>query len=330
MNSASNDSRILFVYDRVLSTFMARDWKILSDAWPQSVQFRWRGWRDVFRLAHEAARAQLVFCWFGAAHALASVLVTAGRTPVVVVAGGWDVARLPDIDYGAHTSWWRHQLSRFLFAQAKQVLAVSEFTRHEAMQNAEVPAAKLTTVYHGFDPAAWPQGAAPRTVDVVTVSGTHAAVKGIDLVIDTAQRMSDVRFEVVGPTPGAEMKAHMANLPSNLSFVGRLSGDAYLAKLQSAKVCFQPSRQESFGCALAEAMLCGCVPVVSHRGALPEVLGDTGVLVDRMLPQEFERGLRNALSASDHERHRVRERIASHYDLTSYSARFLDAVRKAM
>jgi len=30
--------------------------------------------------------------------------------------------------------------------------------------------------------------------------------------------------------------------------------------------------------ALAEAMCCECVPVVTKKGALPEVVGDTGLI----------------------------------------------------
>lgn len=331
MSSApASRARILFVYDRALSTFMARDWALISKTWPLSTLFRWRGWRDFPRLGHEAARSQLVFSWFGAAHALAAAVATCGRTPHVVVAGGWDVARLPDIDYGAHTSWWRHELSRFLFGQATRVLAVSEFTRAEAVRHAGVSPERLITVHHGFDPDAWPETTGARPLDVVTVSGTHALVKGIDLLIDTALRMPDVSFEVVGPTPGRELQAHMQSLPANLKFVGSLSGEAYRAKLQSARVLFQPSRQESFGCALAEAMLCGCIPVVSKRGALPEVLGDTGRQVDFMLPQEFERALRWALSADSTERTRVRERIVSRFHMRDYAERLYAALREAM
>ena len=326
----ASGTRILFVYDRVLSSFMARDWSILSHTWPDSKQFRWRGWRDVARLGHEAARSDLVFCWFGAAHAVAALLVTCGRQPVVVVAGGWDVARLPGIRYGAHVSWGLHHVSRFLFGRARRVLAVSEFTHREAVEHAGVTPERLVTVYHGFDPAAWPQAGGPRPLDVVTVSGSHALVKGIDLVIDTAERMPDLRFEVVGPVPGRELRAYMKALPANLTFTGPLSGEAFKDRLRSAKVCFQPSRQESFGCAVAEAMLCGCLPVVARRGALPEVLGEAGVLVDEMRPQEFERGIRRALSATDEDRRRVRNRIVTTFPIEAYADRLVRAVREAL
>lgn len=302
---------------------MARDWDIVSRTWPRSECFRWGGWRDFIRLGLAASRSDLVFCWFGAAHALAAVLVCVGRRPVVVVAGGWDAAKLPEIGYGAHSSYWLPHASRFLFRRARRVLAVSDFTRGEAIRHTGVKPERLATVYHGFDPASWPEVTGSRPLDVVTVSGTHSLVKGIDLVIDTALRAGDLRFEVVGPRPGRELHTHMLNLPPNLSFTGPLSGDAFKAKLQSAKVCFQPSRQESFGCAVAEAMLCGCIPVVSNRGALPEVLGDVGHLVDWMLPQEFETSIRKALSATDADRCRARNRIVETFHLDAYARRLV-------
>ena len=48
---------------------------------------------------------------------------------------------------------------------------------------------------------------------------------------------------------------------------------------QRAKVYVQVSAHEGFGCSLAEAMLCECVPVVTNKGAIPEVVGDTGFYV---------------------------------------------------
>jgi glycosyltransferase involved in cell wall biosynthesis len=41
----------------------------------------------------------------------------------------------------------------------------------------------------------------------------------------------------------------------------------------------QLSTHEGFGVALAEAMSCGCVPVVTRKYALPEVVGHTGFYV---------------------------------------------------
>lgn len=68
-------------------------------------------------------------------------------------------------------------------------------------------------------------------------------------------------------------------LPGNVECTGYLDGQSLLEWYQRAKVYCQLSRYESFGVALAEAMSCCCVPVVTREGALPEVVGDTGFYV---------------------------------------------------
>jgi glycosyltransferase involved in cell wall biosynthesis len=63
---------------------------------------------------------------------------------------------------------------------------------------------------------------------------------------------------------------------NNVDLRGRVSRQELIGYYQRAKVYCQLSYRESFGVALAEAMACGCTPVVTRRGALSEVVGDVG------------------------------------------------------
>jgi glycosyltransferase involved in cell wall biosynthesis len=72
-------------------------------------------------------------------------------------------------------------------------------------------------------------------------------------------------------------------------------------------------RSESFGVALVEAMLCECVPVVSDRGALPEVVGDTGFYVRELTPEETARQIEKAIH-SDLGRE-AKERIINNFSI---------------
>jgi len=50
-----------------------------------------------------------------------------------------------------------------------------------------------------------------------------------------------------------------------------------------------PSVYEEFGIPTCEAMACGCPPIVSKTGALPEIAGDAGILVDPFDPEDIAR-----------------------------------------
>jgi len=65
----------------------------------------------------------------------------------------------------------------------------------------------------------------------------------------------------------------------NLELPGYAVGDDMVRLLNRSKHYLQLSYRESFGVAVVEAMACGCVPIVTDRGALPEVVGDAGFVV---------------------------------------------------
>jgi glycosyltransferase involved in cell wall biosynthesis len=65
--------------------------------------------------------------------------------------------------------------------------------------------------------------------------------------------------------------------------------------MAGASALCAPSWSEGFGIATLEAMACGTPVVVSNRGALPEVVGDAGLVVDPD-PDQIARALETVLT----------------------------------
>ena len=68
---------------------------------------------------------------------------------------------------------------------------------------------------------------------------------------------------------------------------------------------------------VAEAMLAGCIPVVTAAGALPEVVGDLGVVIEAATPEAVAAGVERALELGVGVRARARERVLTEFPLES-------------
>jgi glycosyltransferase involved in cell wall biosynthesis len=72
--------------------------------------------------------------------------------------------------------------------------------------------------------------------------------------------------------------------------------------MQRCKLYLSPSRYEGFGLAILEAMSCGA-PIISSRvGALPEVVGDAGMLLDDTTPQTIAEAANTLLDRDEYRR----------------------------
>ena len=96
---------------------------------------------------------------------------------------------------------------------------------------------------------------------------------------------------------------------------GWLSDAELLDAYSRAAVYVQASRHEGFGLAVAEAMLAGCVPVVMNVTAMPEVVGDAGVLIASQRPADVADGVRRALELGPGASAAARQRILTAFPM---------------
>ncbi len=92
-----------------------------------------------------------------------------------------------------------------------------------------------------------------------------------------------------------------------VTFTGAVSDEQLVAVMARSDVLVVTSQHEGFGVPVLEAMTLGLPVVANHVGALPEVVGDAGLLVDASDPYALadavarvreDADLRRALSAA--------------------------------
>ena len=321
--------KILFVHQGLMS-FVRKDLEILQSVHDVD-EYYFRGIRDIPKLICGVYRTDLTFSWFGKLHAFFAVFFSKILSKkAVVVAGGDDVANVPEIKYGMFAYWWKKWAPLFVFKYADLILPVSKSNLLETIENTGANPAKVELLYHGFDAKKWqPLDWVLKENLVLTVGSITSETfhkKGLDLFVKSAAYLPDVNFVLVGPWHDSAINWLQEIASSNVTFTGGLYGEDLIRMYSRAKVYVQPSIHESFGCSLAEAMLCECIPVVSRNGAIPEVVGDAGVYVDELRPENIAEKIRYALSLPDDYGKRARNRIVEKFPLSERRKQVLEAI----
>jgi glycosyltransferase involved in cell wall biosynthesis len=120
----------------------------------------------------------------------------------------------------------------------------------------------------------------------------------LDAWTDLLSRMPDLpRLRIAGGVrPGAESWVERIRTPplaGRVDYVGYVAGADRRTLYEGARLLVLPSFHEGFGLPVLEAMSLGIPVVTSNRGALPEVAGDAGLIVDA----EDRRALGDAIHA---------------------------------
>jgi len=296
-----------------MAPFVKWDYEILSSRYKMRRRF-YRGtlhsYPDRFMIGSGVLVSDFSYSYFGYKQAYWTVKYSKkfGKKSVVVLAG-FDVCEEEDPELGK-----RLPMVRYVLKNADRLLAVSNRVRNKALKIDG--SAEVEVLYNGLDANAFkPQGQKEKKVVTVGyVDKTHMRRKGLEVFVRSASLLPDCQFIVAGKWLDDAIDYLKSISPPNVTFTGYLRSDELLQLYQSASVYVQASLHECFGIAMAEAMLCGCAPVVSDRGAIPEVVGDTGIYINPESPEDVARGIQAALD-SQRLGMLARERIARLFPL---------------
>jgi glycosyltransferase involved in cell wall biosynthesis len=139
----------------------------------------------------------------------------------------------------------------------------------------------------------------------VAWSGKYNAIrKCLPQIIEAFARVSQAHPKVRLVMAGRQGEYHeqLVKLAADLGvadridFLGKIDEDLKIRLMQTCSVYMQPSLFEGFGLATAESMACGAAIISSHAGAVAEVVGDAGLLVDGSNVDDIAKSLDRLLS----------------------------------
>ncbi len=193
--------------------------------------------------------------------------------------------------------------------RADRLLTVSESTRRDAIRLAGAPPHKIAAAPLGVTPDFHPIGDAARLEAAraryrlpkrfILFVGLLEPRKNLSGLLRAFQRLAPARPDVSLVVVGRKgwMYERALALVDALRLTGRVHFTGYVPQqdlplvYNLAEVVAYPSFYEGFGLPVLEAMACARPVVTSDRSAMPEIVGDAGVL----LPPEDPDALAAAL-----------------------------------
>ena len=240
--------------------------------------------------------ADSILIWFASMHTIPAVLLNyIFNKPLCIIAGGWDVANVPEIKYGGMQGGSRTVIGRWLLSRASKVIAVSKSNRQEIINNGKVHHSKVKLIYNAV--SVTNQGCLMERKDqVLTVGEINEDTflrKGLDSFIEVAHKLPKTPFIHIGKwtdkngKPCTNMINYVKKIsPPNIRYTGYINRKELEQYYKESKVYLQLSRHEAFGVSVVEALAGGCFPIVSNCYALPEIIGDSGYVVKEHVVDE--------------------------------------------
>jgi glycosyltransferase involved in cell wall biosynthesis len=197
-------------------------------------------------------------------------------------------------------------------ARSGPLITVSESSRRDICRDFKIPPSRVHVIPLGVDTRVFrPRETARVPGRIIAVASADSAIKGVATLLHAVGKLAterDVHLIVVSrPSESTEHLVAQLSLGGRVTFTPGLAESQLAAVLATAEIAVVPSIYEGFSLTAVEHMASGTPLVTSRAGALPEVTGDTAVLVTPGDAEELAVTLRR-LHDSPSERARLAER----------------------
>lgn len=180
--------------------------------------------------------------------------------------------------------------------QASYVFNVSDATAKDVNHILNIPFDRMSVVHNAVESvfrtipepeiaAFRNQLGAPKEACCLLNVGSDHPRKNIDAVLDVLAVLESKNIPVQLWKVGSDFTTKQANwiqqqdLSAHVKYLGNPDASTLIEIYNAANVLLAPSLHEGFGLTLLESLACGTPVITSNTSAMPEVVGDAGILV---------------------------------------------------
>ena len=229
----------------------------------------------------------IIVIWFASSHAIPCILTNYFfNKPIYIIAGGYDVANVRNIGYGAMQKTPRKIIGRWILSKAKRIIAVSKSNKNEIMINGRVYEKKVALIYNAIKINSYSANKKKQILTVGEINEETILRKGLDRFLAIAREFPNIEFIHIGKWTDKKgrpcdktIKKIRKISPSNITFLGFVKKNILEQYYYDSMIYLQLSRHEAFGLSIVEAMTYNCIPIVTNVFALPEIVGINGHII---------------------------------------------------
>ncbi len=232
------------------------------------------------------------------------------KVPYVVTIHDLSYLHFPDLfkkdDLMQLTSW-----SKYSVEKSAHIICPSQSTKDDIVESYQIEPSKISVTYEGYDQSRFKPESKVKIEsvkskykikgDYIIFVGTLQPRKNVERLIEAFSKVilksqfSSLKLVISGKKGWLYdpilSKAKELKIENSVVFCDFVPDKDLPALISGAKLYVNPSLWEGFGIPVIEAQACGVPTVVSKTSSLPEIAGDSAILVDPTNIASIEDGI---------------------------------------
>jgi len=199
----------------------------------------------------------------------------------------------------AYSTWYRLFLP-ILARKVQVIFTPSEYVKQQVMKRFGIE--KVVVTPDGVDTSVFHPAARPHSLELpqkyILFVGSIQPRKNLTALMQAWREIKDEfknTWLVVAGGASPVFRAIHFRSNERVRFLNYVPEDTLPGLYANAEVFVLPSLDEGFGLPALEAMACGTPVIVSNGGALPDVVGEAGLIFDLSQPDTLSQKLRDCL-----------------------------------